>query len=79
MNKFIALINDNGLISINDIVTELEDKGCVLTGVHKTIGVISGDSSLSIQELKDLRIPGIKEISEDKEKQLIAPPDSDIQ
>ena len=79
MNKFIALITDSGLIGINDIVTELEQNGCVLTGVHKTIGIISGDSPLSLQELKDLNIPGIEEISEDEKKQMIAPPDPEIQ
>ncbi len=76
MYKFIAMTDelpDNG--NISQFVKKLEDLGCVISGQHENIGVITGDSPVPLNELK---VDGLL-IDPDEEKKMVADPDSDIQ
>ncbi len=78
MNKYIILLNDAGLVMINEIVEELKHNGCTMTGIHANIGVLSVDSNKTLDEIKSLQILGVEDVEKDRDVQ-IAPPDSDIQ
>jgi len=66
MNKYIILLNDDGMIKLNEVVEELKENGCIITGTHKNIGVVSFDSPKTMEELNKLRISGVESIDLDR-------------
>lgn len=73
MNKYNILLNDAGLVMINEIVEELRSNGCTTTGIHPNIGIVSIDSNKTIDEIKALQILGIEEVENDRPVQIASP------
>ncbi|MFC4873619.1 hypothetical protein [Negadavirga shengliensis] len=64
--NFIASVEDGQIKKIDAIVQQLEDKGCKITGVLSTLGIITGCSSGMESSLDELKVKGIKHIEEDR-------------
>ncbi|SHN26125.1 hypothetical protein SAMN04488057_114105 [Cyclobacterium lianum] len=65
--NFIASIERESGIQIEQIARELQDKGCTIRRILKLAGVISGCSSGKEKSLQELKIPGIRHIEEDRQ------------
>lgn len=58
-HSIIALLNKNGIIKMSEIESQLQENNCTIKSKWDW-GGIAIDSPLTIQELKDLNIPGIE-------------------
>lgn len=64
--NFIASVEENHARQIDEIARQLEAKGCKITSILTTLGIITGCSSGEESNLEELKIQGIKHIEEDR-------------
>ena len=64
--NFIASVEENHTMKMDAIARQLEAKGCRITSILSTLGIITGCSSGEESSLDELKIKGIKHIEEDR-------------